>query len=96
MKLVIDISKEKYEWIKEHKGVTDFKTTEILYNCVRKGTPLPKGHGRLIDEKEINTVVNGVFNYFDKYSPETFLNVIHDQCIEAVGADKTESEDEDE
>lgn len=55
--------------------------------------PLPKGHGRLICEKEINTVMNGVFNVFDKHSPKTFLNVIHEQCIEAVGADEAGSEE---
>ena len=38
-------------------------------------------------------VVNGVFNVFDKHFPKTFLNVIHEQCIEAVEADKEESED---
>lgn len=54
---------------------------------------LPKGHGRLIDEKEIDTVVNGNFSVYDKYSPKTFLNVIHNQCIEAVGAAKVESEE---
>lgn len=54
---------------------------------------LPKGYGRLIDEKEIDTVVNGVFNVFDTYSPETFLDVIHNQCIETVGSDRSESED---
>ena len=63
-----------------------------LAECVRRGVTLQNGHGKLIDEKEINTVVNGVFNVFDKYSPETFLKAIHEQCIEAVGADKTESE----
>jgi hypothetical protein len=49
MHIVIKIPKEKYQWIKEHRGRTDYQITEMLYNRVRKGTPLPKGHGRLID-----------------------------------------------
>lgn len=40
MQITIDIPEEKYQWIKEHKGVTDFKTTEMLYNAVRNGTDL--------------------------------------------------------
>lgn len=65
----------------------------VLCAGIANGTPLSKGHGRLIDEKEINTVVNGVFNVFDKHSSKTFLNIIHNQCIEAVGVDKAERED---
>lgn len=69
----------------------------ICDSCIQQaiinGTPLPKGHGKLFDEKEINTVVNDVFNAHDKYSPKTFLDVIHNQCIETIGADKAESEE---
>lgn len=27
-----------------------------LAECVRRGTPLPKGHGRIIDESEITSI----------------------------------------
>ena len=55
MQIVIDVSKEKYEIIKRLNGTcsTDYKTSLMLYNAVANGTPLPKGHGRLIDEKEM-------------------------------------------
>ena len=53
MKIVIEIPEEKYQWIKEHRGRTDYQTTEMLYKRIRNGVPLPKGHGRLKDEKEI-------------------------------------------
>lgn len=49
MQIVIDIPEKDYRWIKEHKGVTDYQITQMLYNRVRKGISLPKGHGRLID-----------------------------------------------
>lgn len=90
IELVIKIPEEMYDWF-DH-GFIDEKDAENLWQIVKSGTPLPKGHGKLIDEKEINIVVNGVFTSRDKHSPKTFLNVIHDQCIEAVGADKAESE----
>jgi gamma-glutamyl-gamma-aminobutyrate hydrolase PuuD len=92
MQIVIDIDDKVYEMVMNTGtfGTYRFNTSK----AIQHGTPLPKGHGKLFDEKEINTVVNGVFNDFDKHSPETFLNVIHNQCIEAVGADKAESEGE--
>ena len=49
IELVIKIPEEKYKWIKDHKGKTDFQTTELLYRRIGNGIPLPKGHGRLID-----------------------------------------------
>lgn len=40
--------------------------------------------GRLIEESEIETVVNGVFNSTDRYSPYDFLKIIKDQCIPII------------
>ena len=47
MKIVIDISDEKYKVIQDgnYGGVLD----NGLYYAIKNGTPLPKGHGRLID-----------------------------------------------
>ena len=51
MKILIDIPEEYYEIIKHDVKVNhnDFKPYEIIAN----GTPLPKGHGRLIDADAI-------------------------------------------
>ena len=45
MKIVIDIPEEKLGWIKEYPDVY----TGWQNESIRNGTPLPKGHGRLID-----------------------------------------------
>lgn len=50
MKLVIDIPEEKYEWIK--KNNPNANPNDIV-GAIVYGTPLPKGHGRLIDEMEV-------------------------------------------
>lgn len=42
MQIVIDISEEDYEYLKNHNK-------HGLYSQILNGTPLPKGHGRLID-----------------------------------------------
>lgn len=86
MQIVIEISSYDKEWITNGYHIPEEINTKIA-EAIANGTPLPKGHGRLVDEKEINTVVNGVFTNLDKCSPEIFLNVIHEQCIETIKAD---------
>lgn len=54
MKIVIDIPDQMYQKIKETNmvisGRRSGKTFDyILFNAINTGTPLPKGHGRLID-----------------------------------------------
>ena len=68
MQIVIDIPEEKYEYIKGlYKACTDYQTTLMLYDAVRNGIPLPKGHGRLIDADKIlkevknNSLSNNVY-----------------------------------
>ena len=47
MKLIIDISENEYEAVKLHPECFTFA------NSILNGTPLPKGHGRLIDINDI-------------------------------------------
>lgn len=47
IELVIKIPEEDYEYLKSHNK-------DGLYNVILNGTPLPKGHGRLIDADAIN------------------------------------------
>lgn len=51
MKLVIDISDNVYEGIK--KLILSDENIVAVVNAFRKGKPLPKGHGRLIDADEL-------------------------------------------
>lgn len=53
MQIVIDIPEEKYKWIKENNPKADKNS---IVGVILHGTPLPKGHGRLFDERDI---VNG-------------------------------------
>lgn len=46
MKLVIDIPEEIYQ---HYKKVWQKRRGSIPESCIAFGTPLPKGHGRLID-----------------------------------------------
>lgn len=51
MQLVINIDEEKYKWLKEHIPKADKNS---IVGAVVHGTPIPKGHGRLIDADAIN------------------------------------------
>ena len=48
MHVMIDISEEEFEIIKNSN-----RPLYYAEHLIKKGTPLPKGHGRLIDESKI-------------------------------------------
>ena len=50
MQIVIDIPEEEYKLCKEQ---WDTECLDVLMIAVKYGTPLPKGHGRLIDESDL-------------------------------------------
>ena len=49
VELIIKIPEELYDDIKEHGLCGYCSDREIASEAIRNGTPLPKGHGRLID-----------------------------------------------
>ena len=61
-------------------------TARNIFNLVKKGTPLPKGHGRLGDLDALETeMVNGIHagNYEEGY--ETFSHIVDmDDCVDCV------------
>lgn len=103
MQIVIDISEADYWKIKENfadlqvylkeKAMDNFSNLGLkMQNAVYHGTPLPKGHGRLIDAdeleecKEIMTTISGESKYVVRMDDIRNMPTI----IEA----DTESEDE--
>ena len=46
MQIVIDISEDDYRKVQDGRA-----SVSMMRKAIRNGTPLPKGHGRLIDEK---------------------------------------------
>jgi hypothetical protein len=54
MQVVIDIDEDTYKDIKKGKvysSIRDVPQESVL--AIANGTPLPKGHGNLIDKKEV-------------------------------------------
>ena len=49
MQIVIDIPEEMYKWVNDVNKFSDDYGVGDFIDLVKNGTPLPKGHGRLID-----------------------------------------------
>lgn len=88
MQIVIDIPKEIYRCIIKDGYFFDDETN-IIRQAIKNGTPLPKGHGDLIDADKLepDTEWNDYEDGFISYSRNQI------KCANAiVEADKTESE----
>ena len=54
MKLVIDIPEEEYKMlVNSYQFLFNEHTFDNLRESIKNSTPLPKGHGRLIDENKL-------------------------------------------
>ena len=53
MEIVIDIDENLYTRLFDN-GVDNYDDAVDMAKAIRKGTPLPKGHGDLIDRSEIS------------------------------------------
>ena len=51
MQIIVDVPNSLYANLS--KITNGSIATKRILDCVKYGTPLPKGHGRLLDEKEI-------------------------------------------
>lgn len=79
MKLVIDIPNEEYQGIVNDAEVLPQSLTHYE-RIIKNGTPLPKGHGRLIDISKIDD------DRIDGCNPVICLT-INGEYIEAVSLD---------
>ena len=90
MQIVINIDDEDYDNITLTGGnIINLGVLLDLREAVRNGTPLPKGHGRILDEKDILDIDNNDGGWYDLVDmPEYIAGV---KAI--IEADKGESED---
>lgn len=67
MQVVIDIPESIYETIKEEE------VGNVVYKAIKNGTPLPKGHGRLLDEKDILDTENNDGGWYDLFDMPDYI-----------------------
>ena len=88
MQIVIELSDEIYKNIKEENSIYGInnglsaRITGKVVGAIQNGTPLPKGHGRLIDADALNRKDVNCANV-----PMNFI----DTAPTIIKADKTES-----
>lgn len=93
MKLIIDIPSGFYKNIERiKKGFYGSIASQNIFNAVANGTPLPKGHGRLIDADLVkNTLGIYVLNeYNGQFIRRSDIDSIP-TIIEADGGGEDES-----
>jgi hypothetical protein len=82
MKIVIEIDDEQVLFDIKNRGLeAETETDKVIINALYSGTPLPKGHGRLIDADD----------FFCEYPELAQEPYIHAPTV--IEADKAESED---
>ena len=64
MEIVIDIPKETYK-----RFIDEWTETTDVLQAVRHGTPLPEGHGRLIDADALTEKAPEIQEYLDVLAP---------------------------
>ena len=69
MKLVIEIPEEEYIKVKDGRA-----SVSMMRDAIRNGTPLPKGHGRLIDADELEARLRMQPNNMSKIS---VIDMVH-------------------
>lgn len=84
MQIVIEISEEDYEYIKNSKDAN--------FNVIKNGTPLPKGHGRIGDLDALRREVSSWG--MNDYEPSDFIDAI-DQADTIIKADKEQEDGND-
>lgn len=85
MQIVIDIDDNLYIRLFDN-GVDNFDDVADMVKSIRKGTTIPKGHGRMGDLDALETeMVNGINagNYEEGYENFAHINNM-DDCVECV------------
>lgn len=67
MQIVIDIPEEQYSIIllSDKTALSEFASKEAMMYAIKEGTPLPKGHGRLVDADKVEDITWQEPSYYD-------------------------------
>lgn len=92
MQLVINMPKELYKRIptKEYIGYMDMSDWQKIIMSVSNGTPLPKGHGKLIDA---DVLCDYFWDNRSKLYTHKDLQIVIDNAPTIIEANTAESED---
>jgi len=81
IELVIKIPEWQYKTIKENKmGISTGITINALC-AIQQGIPLPKGHGALIDKKELKENINGWYAFMKDICKQPYMTLKQEEII---------------
>ena len=90
MKLIIDIPEYNFERIREYydalpEGSVVYAETYYIAN----GTPLPKGHGRIVDADELTKEIKGYISdtsnlHYDDLEEAEAFNSAYYNCLDEI------------
>lgn len=89
MQIVINIPEEIYERFGHEyreENLISKHTNDIILDAFCNGTPLPKGHGRILDEKDILDTENNDGGWYDLVDMPEYIAGVK-AIIEADKAD---------
>ena len=97
IELVIKMPEEVYKSIINGKNYISYQ--EYVEEAIKNGTPLQKGHGRLIDADSVNNIIRPIDNFDCEWAVtgETVKKLIYDVFDKAdtiIEADTERSEDD--
>lgn len=78
MKIVIDIDEEEFRFINDLCKQGYANGHEIL---IAKGTPLPKGHGDLIDKEKLKANINGWYAFMKDICKQPHMTLKQEEII---------------
>ena len=90
MQVVINVNDKIYKAILDGWWPNNFVSIRQL---ITNGTPLPKGHGDLIDKDEVKKKYPLEIDGLDLRSNNQCLHTVMDEAQIIINADKTESEE---
>ena len=64
IELAIKIPEKIYKYVQQIGSINMLDTQQVA-NAIFDGTPLPKGHGRILDEKDILDTKNNDGGWYD-------------------------------
>ena len=88
MKLIIDIPEEIYNNACAANNTWNMRMAGFVCSAIANGTPLPKGHGRILDEKDILDTENNDGGWYDLVDMLEYIAGV--KAI--IEADKAESD----
>lgn len=83
MKIIIDIPECFYEYCKAQEDATEIQL------AVKNGTPLPKGHGDLIDKEKLKENINNWYAFMKDVCKQPYMTLKQEEIIGKIDMMKT-------